>query len=230
MLRRLLLLALALAACAEPRPQVTLWAWESRQDLRFLPPEIDVALLAADVTVSPTRLDVRRRVQPALLPDGKRPLAVVHLVTHGAGISETQLAPLVDALLERVETFDAPELQLDFDARESERDDLVRLLTALRARLGTRRLSMTGLASWCAEDWLHSAPVDEVIPQLFRLGPEAERWRRRFDSGALAGCGQSVGLSTDERVSRIPGARRVFLFHPGSWSREALDTALRNLE
>lgn len=228
---RVALVGVMFAACAEapsPPPHVTVWAWEAKQDLRFLPPGVDVALLAADLVVREDRLEVRKRAQPAFLPDGVKPLAVVHLETHGRGLDDARITELVEVMLERVTTFDARGLQLDFDARVSERDDAKRLLTALRARLAGKTLSMTGLASWCSGDapWVRELPVDEVVPQLFQLGPEADTWRRRFHDGALAKCGTSVGLSTSEALAPVPGARHLYLFHSGPWTEAVFTRAL----
>ena len=108
---------LALLTCCllSSAPHVTLWVWEAKQDLRALPETVDVALLVAEVNVTPEGLRVRRRVQPALLPPGRVPLAVVRLETHGRGLPEAARAKLVEVLVERVETLHTSGLQLDFD-------------------------------------------------------------------------------------------------------------------
>lgn len=218
-------LALLTTCLLSSAPHVTLWVWEAKQDLRALPETVDVALLVAEVNVTPEGLRVRRRVQPALLPPGRVPLAVVRLETHGRGLPEAARAKLVEVLVERVETLRTSGLQLDFDARPAEYADYRALLFALRPRLSKKTLSITGLASWCAESppWFEGAPIDEVVPQFFRLGPDSERWRSRFATGVLARCGASVGVSTDEPLSlALMTAPRVFVFHPGTWSPKDL--------
>jgi hypothetical protein len=62
---------------------------------------------------------------------------------------------------------------------------LLDVLRAVRATLPAgRELSMTALASWCdTERWLGTAPVDEVVPMLFRMGPVGENPKRRLAEG-----------------------------------------------
>lgn len=213
-------------ACTSAPPRVVVWAWEAPQDLRFLPPGTGVALLAAEVRVTPGQPpQLHRRAQPATLPEGVVPLAVVRLETHGQGLDPDGLDPLADQLVALVDGWKAAGLQLDFDARQSERADYLRLLRALRARLGTRLLSITGLASWCTEatPWFRDAPVDEVVPQAFRLGPERDAWRARITRGELAPCGTALGVATDEPQAPVPGVRTLYVFHSGAWTAPAFE-------
>ncbi|AKF82905.1 hypothetical protein MFUL124B02_31450 [Myxococcus fulvus 124B02] len=126
---------------------------------------------------------------------------------------------------------DVSVLQLDFDARESEQTAYLALLRQTRELLGaSRRLSITGLASWCVEgSWLARAPVDEVVPQLFRMGPEGPTWRARFARGRASPCGRSVGLALDERHRAPPGVNTLYLFNPQPWTSEALAQAMTDL-
>jgi hypothetical protein len=83
-------------------------------------------------------------------------------------------------------------------------------------------LSMTALASWCeTEDWLAAAPVDEIVPMLFRMGPEGESVRAKLAAGrdfANPRCRTAVAISADTLLLRLPVGRRIYLFSPRSWT------------
>lgn len=183
---------------------------------------MDVALFAGEAKVDGDVFTFRRRAQPVQLRPGQLALAVVRVETHGNGLANEIIPALADTIVERANAFGAPGLQLDFDARVSERESALTLLRALRDRWGTKRLSMTGLVSWCTEPepWVLRAPVDEVVPQLFRLGADAKAFRASANAGAMRRCGDAIGVSTDEAFGRVPGATRVFVFHPGPWRPE----------
>jgi hypothetical protein len=95
-----------------------------------------------------------------------------------------------------------------------------------------RKLSITALASWCdTERWVASAPVEEVVPMLFRMGPGSENLKRRLAEGgdfADRNC-RSVGIPVDAPPYALPPGRQVYIFNPHSWSPEALDTILEDL-
>jgi hypothetical protein len=88
-------------------------------------------------------------------------------------------------------------------------------------------LSITALASWCTGDnWLAGLPIEDAVPMLFRMGPDARAIRMRLASGAdfsAAVCRHSVGLSIDEPWPAIPADRRRFVFNPRSWSPATVD-------
>jgi uncharacterized protein DUF3142 len=217
---------------AVPGPHVFLWAWERPEDLSFIDPaEVGVAFLAKTIAIDRAAADVRSRRQPLAVPPRTRLIAVVRL--------ETKARPSADgrarALAELLDTARRPGLvgiQIDFDARRSERAWYRALLGQLRASMPSERtLSMTALASWClSDDWLAGIPVDEIVPMAFRMGPDSARVRRALvEAGGFRAerCRSSVGLATDEPAPPIDRPRRVYLFHPaGGWSPVVLRDAL----
>jgi hypothetical protein len=133
-------------------------------------------------------------------------------------------------------------LQVDFDARQSEREWYGDVLRKVRAGMPAGMpLSMTALASWCSYDggWIEALPVDEAVPMLFRMEPD----RRRVAAvGGLAAveavrdfaireplCAGSVGISTTEAWPRTAGLR-VYVFPDRGWSRDGLAETVRSLE
>ena len=122
--------------------------------------------------------------------------------------------------------------QGDMEVRQSQRRALLDVLDGMRAGLapGTR-LSMTALASWCdGEGWLTDAPVDEIVPMLFRMGRDGFRLRARLAAGGdfrLPPCRGAVGVSLDAPVT-VPPGRVVYVFNPRSWDEASLSAALGN--
>ena len=233
-----LLVPTTLAGCArERRAPVTRWAWERPEDLRGL--DGDVAFLAATVRVraaaavadaaaQPVLVQVVPRQQPLQVGPGARLTAVVRIeVAPGlaAGLDAAVRARIV-AVARRavaVRPADAPEvpaLQLDYDARVSERPFYRALLAELHGALPATRLSITALASWCLRDrWFDDLDmIDEAVPMVFDLGPDRRRVRAALLAGADFGsplCQRSLGVALDEPLPAhvLPGRRRWL------WSR-----------
>lgn len=215
-----------IASRPSPSPSLTLWAWERPEDLRFLPPGVGVAYLASTVTLG-RHVSIHPRAQPLRVPDHVTPRPVVRIeLRPGASLSHLD-SPSREVLISELlrASRGGPSLQIDFDAGASDTQAYRSLLTELRDRAPKVRLSITGLASWCVEgSFLEQLPVDEVVPQLFRMGPDAPLFRARAESFP-ARCRSSVGLSVDESLSAPPSAVTVYLFNPSPWTAVAFARA-----
>ena len=140
-------------------------------------------------------------------------------------------------------------IQIDFDATTSEHDFYAALLRDVRRRLRPDlSLSITALASWCIGDsWLDTlAPgtIDEAVPMLFRMGAGTTnvvnfcRANQKFRSTV---CNASLGLSTDESLSRsiLAGEssnalasrakKRIYIFAPHPWTERQANSLLQEL-
>ena len=119
-------------------------------------------------------------------------------------------------------------LQVDYDAKASARDFYRTVLKDLRNALPPGMpLSITALASWCeSDDWISGLPVAEAVPMLFRMG--AEPYRGNDFRPTV--CRSSIGISTDEPLPQVPRGRRVYIFHPRSWSRGELGAAVAEVK
>ncbi len=241
MIRRLVpgLLLTGLCVCtppaeppARPPPRLVLWAWERPEDLRFLSPaDAEVAFLAATVHLTEQAFTVVPRRQPLRLPPGLRPRATVRLEMRGgaslAHVPEDLRRRVAEGLVDVARRMDAAGLQLDFDARESEHPAYLRLLEEVRARLpqGTP-LSITALVSWCTRDgWLTRAPVEEVVPQWFRMGADGAAHEARLRRAPVAPCLHSLGVAMDEWRAPPAFASTVYVFNPRPWTALAFQTA-----
>ena len=206
-------------------PSVMLWAWESPQHLDFIDPrEAGVAFLAETVLISGGRMTVRPRLQPLRVPAGTVLMAVVRVETRGAGLPAP--AELVSAIASTAKLAGVQSVQVDFDAKTSERPFYRELIELLRQQLPARLpLTITAMASWCGyDDWITDLPITDAIPMLFRMGPDRYR---PGDSFRVKLCQNSIGISTDEPIIRLPRVRRIYIFHPGSWSRIDYRNALQ---
>jgi hypothetical protein len=217
-----------LVACQRPRdpltgfPRVVLWAWERPDDLRFIDPErTGIAFLARTIEWRDGRLNARPRLQTLHFPTTTVLMAVVRMESFSPPLPE---AAEVAAEITRAGRLPGVRaLQVDFDARRSEREWYADVIRRVRSAIGPRMpLSITALASWCEGDpWIRDLPVDDAVPMLFRMGP-GEHWTGRDFSIAM--CRSSIGLSTDELPASLPTGlrgRRLFVFHPAAWSAES---------
>jgi hypothetical protein len=218
-------------------PRVILWAWERREDLRFIDPdETGVAYLARTLDLAGDGVIVRPRFEPLRVPPHTMLIAVVRIEVDRRlrpTLSASQRAEAARVIAELVRTVPAA-IQIDFDARRSERTFYSDLLTDIRSRMPPSvPLSMTALASWCLDDdWLSGLPVDEVVPMIYRMGPDAKEISTYLRGGgqfAPAFSRNSVGLSLDAQVAGLAAGKRVYLFSPRPWTAEALRSAIRDV-
>ena len=226
------LVALAYRPPHDPLPQfprTIIWAWERPEKLDFINPrEVGVAFLARTIYISGGMVTVRPRLQPLLVAPETALMAVVRIESQ-----DSQPASRVEvehAILDAAELRGVQALQIDFDAKASERDFYRGLLVDLHRVLPPSiPLSITALASWCEYDgWISGLPVTEAVPMLFRMGA-GERYRpgQDFRPGM---CRTSVGISTDEPLSEIPRGRRIYIFHPRTWTAGELRAALQEVK
>ncbi|QNI37033.1 hypothetical protein [Edaphobacter albus] len=228
-------------------PRLTVWAWERREDLRSLDPHTTaVAYLDRTITLDARGITTTPRRQPLLLPaaDNLTRIPVVRIETApGAQLNddtaEITARRILEAALRNDLEAPVPALQIDFDAKLSERPWYRTVLEHTRQELPPAvPLSMTALASWCSYDgsWLRGLPVDEIVPMLFRMEPD----RRQFapnDRPAIpqqfaireSACMGSVGISTREAWPRVLAGRRVYVFPDRGWQRDGLSETVKEL-
>ena len=121
----------------------------------------------------------------SVLPETKL-IAVARIESNrSAQLSHAERAQAVTAIAELARNETVAAIQIDFDARSSEREFYRDLLADLRRELPPRvRLSITALASWCMGDnWLTGLPIDEAVPMLFRMGVDRPNILARLEAG-----------------------------------------------
>jgi uncharacterized protein DUF3142 len=254
-------------------PEIIFWAWERPEDLRFLAPhQAGVAFLAKTIYLQPPATDptpsflVRPRLEPLRIAVGTPLVAVIRIET-AAPLRLSSLQPNQSAL--PAFTYSKAEgallaseiastqsisgvsaIQIDFDAPSSAQPFYSALLQDVRSKLPPwLPLSITALASWCIGDpWLGRLPpgtIDEAVPMLFRMGPDAGKVAKFLHSGddfPVPACRGSLGLSTDETLLNdllTAGStfstfhareKRVYVFTPRPWTPSAARTILQELQ
>ncbi len=211
-------------------PRRMLWVWERPEDLRGLPAGIGVAVLEATVRVGAGGLRVVPRRQPVVIPAGGVRVRVVRIEAAtglpGSRDEEATAAQIGELIADVGRQPGTAAVQIDFDARRSERKFYRELLGRVRAQLPAAvPLTMTALASWCsADDWMADLPVAEATPMFFRMEPDR---RRLLVTGTEPEfrvreplCMGSVGVSTREPWPDGTAGKRVYVFAEDGWTRE----------
>jgi hypothetical protein len=204
-------------------PRVMLWAWERPEDLRFIKPgAAGIAFLARTVWLDGDNVSARPRLQPLRYTPGTPLMPVVRLESTGHGLPPP--VPVVREITEAAAIPGAQALQIDFDARASERTWYAALLADLhRALPSSLPLTITALESWCEHDgWIRNLPVADASPMLFRMGAG----ERVPDDFAVPLCRSSIGIGTDEMPARVPSGRRLYFFYPQAWNRQAYEAVI----
>jgi Protein of unknown function (DUF3142) len=204
-------------------PSKFLWAWERPEDLRFLPRSTGVAFLADTVGVQGAAFSERWRGQPLKVNPNTALVAVIRIETravdNSSGIRDRVAASVVRA----AQLPNVVGVQIDYDARRSERDFYASVLQEIHEQLPAEKfLSITALASWCQGDrWLSGLPIDEAVPMMFRMGAERDEFVRFAKSGRSflePLCRDSVGVSTDEAAAIPTRTFRYYWFSPRPWT------------
>jgi len=194
-------------------------------------PYREAAVLVESLVLRADGAEHGGRTQPLALPHGVRIIPVVHVEAAADAppdLTSTQVNAIVAAVQRQADTAAAGAglLQLDFEAPLRERDSYRKLVASVHEVLPPGvRLSVTALAHWCTQgDWLDRLPVDEVVPMLYRLGADADGWRRRFQQGAptlaIRCRGPALGFATNDPPSSALLARtiRPYWFDESAWS------------
>ena len=232
--------------------ELGLWLWERPElglarlaetqgldpDGPLVSPKVSfVAPLLGTLRLETWGLEIHPRRQPWAVPSDLPRLAVVRIESTREAVhlwDDAVLHSAVDQILHWVERELRKSrgvedggpwrgLQIDFDARESERSVYRDLLHRLRRHLDPElSLEITALASWCLGDpWIADLPIDRAVPMFFRMGPEGDRIRARGRRElAVEVCRWSYGVSTDGPWVAMRPGRDLYVFHPRAWRIE----------
>jgi len=224
------------------RPSLMLWAWEYPCDLQFIDiRKTGVAYLAGTIVLTGNNVLSKPRLQTLKVKGGTFMTAVVRIETDRrmtACLSDEQLNQLVSKIIELVEIKPAQAVQIDFDAKQSERSFYRNLLKALAKRLPSGMpLSITSLASWCLGDtWIKDLPCDEVVPMFFSMGKDRQRVLTLLQSKRVVSqlsASKSFGLCIDEPdvIACLPmPSRHVYLFSEKGWNSKSAIAWVRTFE
>ncbi len=222
-----------------PLPRVMFWAWERHEDLRTIDPRaVGVAYLAKTLFLRQDTVVTRPRLQPLQVPPATVLIPVIRIEVDRFSpptLESGQRMRVVEEIAAMSRASTIPAVQVDFDAKTSERAFYRAVLHDLRQELpDTTRISITALASWClADNWLAGLPIDEAVPMLFRMGADRQRVLFHLQTGGDVRCRptqQSLGIATDEPLPHMPSGRRVYVFSPRAWAPVSVRTALEEVK
>jgi hypothetical protein len=213
-----------------------LWAWERPEKLDYLDAnKVGVAFLSQTLYLRGPRVVVRPRLQPLKLRAQQPVIAVTRIeseVRESPLLDQSQLDATVREIAMSAHLGNVVSVQIDFDAKTSERNFYRQLIFDLRRQLpDTTGLSITALASWCSGDnWLDDLPIDEAVPMLFRMGLERQQILSQVRSNEefrSYKCRQSMGISLDEPITDLRPGKRIYVFNPASWSESSVNLLLK---
>lgn len=213
-------------AALQALPGRMAWAWERPEDLRWLPADAGVAYVATSVGLQGDAVLLRPRANPLQVPRSAALVPVVHVdasTRQPPALSPAQRDAIVQQLLRAAQVSPTRVVQLDFEARLSQRAFLADVVRAARRALPADvALSMTALASWCAGDrWMQALPADEIVPMAFRMSRDSSTLRRQLaEHGRFRACPQAIGSATDEPLPAV-GPLRHYVFSPRPWTASA---------
>lgn len=212
-------------------PPLVLWAWERPERLSYLDPDqVTVAFLAQTIYLSRDQVIVRPRLQPLEVPSKAPLIAVTRIESDRKSPPSLDEAQTIEAARKIASTASLPgviNIQIDYDAAVSERVFYRDLIGRVPEEIPpSTALTITALASWCEGDnWLDDLPIDEAVPMLFRMGSERNQFLAKLASGTpfrSRKCQMSAGISTDEPRPVLTQTRRLYVFSPTPWSKEAV--------
>ncbi|HZS53145.1 MAG TPA: hypothetical protein VFA65_01980 [Bryobacteraceae bacterium] len=197
-------------------PKLVLWAWERPENLSYLvPSSTGVAYLADTISFESDGLHRRPRFQPLRVPAGTSLISVIRIESRSP--LRPPVGDVVNEILRVVAHRQIRAVQMDYDARASERVYYRDLMQAIRGKLPRKvALEMTALVSWCqGDDWIHSMPVVDAVPMFFRMGADPHSTRERLREPL---CESGIGISTDEFYVPVPRGKRVYVFADRPWT------------
>lgn len=220
-----------------------LWAWQAPQDLRGLDAtKIGVAAYIGTVTITGTTVTVQANQTRMIIPHNIYRMAVIHISVSPfmkPALDQTVINKISNAILLLYRNTNMPALQLDFSAKNSQRDFYAQVIRKVHQQINPQTyFSITALASWCVGDrWIgqQHLPIDLVVPMYFSLAQTPQQKLQFIQAfptriQALAPeCRNAIGIAIFESW-QIPLHAQVpiFVFTRGSWTPEKIQTILRH--
>lgn len=232
----------------ETKPRIMLWAWEAPGDLRWVDSrDVGVAFLAETITLRKDDIWAKPRMQPLRVNPDTFLTAVIRIESSSRekpNLSDAQINQLVANIKKKSQLPGVRAVQIDFDAKLSDRDFYRTLLTRLREELPADvDLSMTALASWCIGDrWLKGVSADEIVPMFFSMGADTREVAHYLKSGKTVhdfSRAKAIGLAensseviesiSDSNKKQLLNGRRVYLFSARAWTKDRMERLLRKV-
>lgn len=219
-------LVLAVGPAAPCRAQPVAWLWDEARLPAWSAGE--AAVLQRHILLTGDRVLTRPRMRRAPLLPATLVTPVVHVevsIVNPPTNMEASRAAIVQAMREAARRSSSGRVQLDMEARPSQRHFYKSLVRELRAILPADvKLSVTALAWWCrTPDWLDDLAADEVVPMFFRMGKDKAKMRELVATAPeqlhVRCRGPSAGFSPQEPFDQAVSARyqRNYWFDYHAW-------------
>ena len=210
----------------DPSHDAIAWLWKDASIPAFS--RVAVAVVDRHVWLAGDKVLVRPGARPRALARATAVIPVVHVeidpLRPPASLRAAEPVVL-DAMRSAARASTSGWVQLDLEARPSQRPDYRELVQKIRTALPHEvKLSVTALAWWCRSGaWLDGLAADEVVPMFFRMGRDKAALRGIVarQPGALhplcrAG---SAGFSRQEAFPQEVAARyrRTYWFDETAW-------------
>jgi hypothetical protein len=228
----LALLIFALLCPFAAHAQQVAWLWDEARLPAWSMRE--AAVLQRHILLSGDDILTRPRKRWPALPPSALVTPVLHVEVSTVNPPrqiENSRAIIVHALLDAAAASTSGWVQLDMEARPSQRAFYRSLVQQLRDELPARiKLSVTALAWWCrAPAWLDGLAADEVVPMFFRMGADSAATRTILEQSPAtlhASCrAGSAGFSPQEPFA--PGVTgryaKTYWFDRRAWRRDGAD-------
>ena len=210
------------------------WLWDEALLPAWSVPE--AAILQRHILLSGDTALTRPRQRWPALPASTRVTPVLHVEVSTVNPPidiESRRLMIVRAMLEAAAASTSGWVQLDMEAKPSQRAFYRSLVRQLRDRLPPDvKLSVTALAWWCRSPaWLDGLAADEVVPMFFRMGRDNARLRAIIEESPdtlHASCrAGSAGFSPQEPFApRVyERYRKTYWFDRYAWKRGAATTS-----
>lgn len=230
------------------KPRIMLWAWEAPGDLRWInSQQIGVAFLAETLTLYDDKVWAKPRLQPLKVNSDTFLTAVIRIESSKSDkptLDSAQMDRILATVIKVSKLPGVRDVQIDFDAKLSERDFYKRLLTRLRENIpADKTLSMTALASWCTGDrWLTGTSADEIVPMFFsmgadskqvahylRAGKKVESFSKERAIGLADSSSEITELISENNRRELLDGRRLYLFSARTWTKDHMEQLLRKV-
>jgi hypothetical protein len=214
-------------SAAEPQQQLA-WLW----DEAALPSwsAAEAAVLHRHILLSGDSARTRPRMRKPALAAGTLVIPVLHVEVSTVNPPPhlEQRAPMiVQAMREAAAASTSGWVQLDMEARPSQREFYRQLVREVRAALPPQvHLSVTALGWWCRSPaWLEGLAADEIVPMFFRMGRDSAALRAIVEQSPQAlhaSCRNgSAGFSPQEAFGPEVARRyrKIYWFDRHAWRR-----------
>jgi hypothetical protein len=210
----------------DPSNDAIAWLWKDASVPAFS--RAAVAVVDRHIWLAGDKVLVRPGARPRALARGTNVIPVVHVEIdplHPPANLHQAEPVVLDAMRSAARATTAGWVQLDLEARPSQRLEYRDLVRQVRAALPPEvKLSVTALAWWCrSKAWLDGLAADEVVPMFFRMGRDNAPLRGIVARGPgalhpLCRAG-SAGFSRQEPFPRevVARYRRTYWFDETGW-------------